>query len=276
MVVKYGGAVLAGRRTGTGGGPTAPDPVLAAVARVVGAGARVALVHGGGPELSAWMGRLGKEAVFVGGLRVTDAETARLAQMVLAGLVGKDLAAALGALGIRAVAVCGKDAGLLRARRRAPVPGPDGLPVDLGFVGEVEAVDPWLLRLLLDGGAVPVVASVAGGPEGETLNVNADLAAAAVAGALAARWFVLLTDVPGLLLDPGDPDSLVPRLTWEEVERLTAAGTITGGMLPKVEACRRALAAGAREAVIADGRAPGFLGRILQGEEAVGTRILLR
>lgn len=272
MVVKYGGAALAGRRAGTGADP---DPVLAAVAGAVGAGARVVLVHGGGPELSAWMERLGREAVFVGGLRVTDAETARLAQMVLAGLIGKDLAAALGALGVPAVGVCGKDAGLLRARRLPPVAGSCGARVDLGFVGEVEEVNPWLLRLLLDHGAVPVVASVAAGPEGETYNVNADLAAAAVAGSLGARWFVLLTDVPGLLADPGDPDSILPRVTWGQVERMMADGVITGGMIPKVEACRRALVAGAREAVIGDGRTAGFLARILRGEAAGGTRVVL-
>ncbi len=272
-MVKYGGALLAGRGTEAAADAPAPAPLSAAVAEVLAGGARVVLVHGGGPELSAWMRRLGKDAVFVGGLRVTDAETARLAQMVLAGLVGKDLAAALGEGGVRAVAVCGKDAGLLRARRRAPVPGPDGRPVDLGYVGEVEAVDPWLLRLLLDGGAVPVVASVAGGPAGETLNVNADLAAAAVAGALAARWFVLLTDVPGVLADPSNPASVIPRLTWVEAERLQAAGVIRGGMLPKVEACRRALTGGACEAVIADGRVPNLLARILRGEQA-GTRLV--
>lgn len=257
LVVKYGGAALA-----AGG-----DGVLAAVADLRREGRRVVLVHGGGPELSAFLRRLGKESRFVDGLRVTDAETAEVAEMVLAGRVNKGLVAALQGLGVRAVGICGKDGGLFRARPYRP----GGR--DLGLVGEVAAVDPSLVEHLLAGDWLPVVASVAPGERGETYNVNADSAAAALAGALRAESFVLLTDVPGLLRDPEDPSSVLAELEAGEAEALVAAGAVSGGMIPKVQACLAALAAGTRSAWIADGRDGAALLALARGRPA-GTRIV--
>ncbi len=256
IVVKYGGAALAAG---------AAEPVLAALVALQRAGARVVLVHGGGPELTAFLRRLGKEPVFVDGLRVTDRETVEVAEMVLAGRVNKALVAGLQRLGGRAVGICGKDGGLLRARKR---PGPD-----LGFVGEIVAVDTSLLEHLHAGGWLPVVASIAPGEDGETYNVNADLAAAALAGALRADSFVLLTDVPGVLRDARDPASLIRELSAAQARDLVREGAVSGGMIPKVEACLAALAGGAGEAWIADGRDGTALEALGRGLPA-GTRLV--
>lgn len=266
IVVKYGGAALAAAEAGSGA-----DPVLAAAVALQHAGARLVLVHGGGPEVTAMMRRLGKEPVFIDGLRVTDAETAEIAEMVLAGRVNKGLVDRLQRLGGRAAGLSGKDGGIFRARKR-PHRGAGGREVDLGFVGEIVAVDTALVEALLAAGWMPVVASVAPGEDGRTYNVNADLAAAALAGALRADRFVLLTDVPGVLRDRGDPSSLIAELGAREARELIAAGVAGGGMIPKLEACLAALDAGAAEAWIADGRDGAALGDLVRGRPA-GTRI---
>lgn len=263
VVVKYGGAALAAG---------AADAVLAALVALQRSGARAVLVHGGGPEVTAVMRRLGREPSFVDGLRVTDRETVEVAEMVLAGRVNKGLVDRLQRLGGRAVGISGKDGGLFRARKRLHR-GKDGREVDLGFVGEIAAVDTSLIACLHGGGWLPVVASIAPGEDGETYNVNADLAAAALAGALRADAFVLLTDVPGVLGDAGDPSSLIPELSAAAAARLVADGVVRGGMIPKVEACLAALAAGARAAWIADGRDAAALKALARGQPA-GTRLV--
>lgn len=269
IVLKYGGAALAA--TGREGS----DPILSEIVSLQAAGARLVLVHGGGQELSEMMRKLGKEAVFVDGLRVTDAETMALAEMVLAGRVNKGLVDRVQSLGGRAVGICGKDGGLLLARKHLHRGG-DGREADLGFVGEIVAVEPSIIRTLHGGGWIPVVAGIAPGVDGKTYNVNADSAAAALAGRLGADRFILLTDVPGVLADPGDPRSLINELDTSRVREMIDAGAITGGMIPKLEACLSALSGGAAEAWILDGRYGRALHEALFRGKSVGTRIVTR
>lgn len=278
VVIKYGGAAIASQERGSaegpaGGGVAEASPVLPVLLVLLQmAGARPCLVHGGGPEVSAWMRRLGKEPVFIGGRRVTDEETLSIAEMVLAGKVNKALVGAIQRAGGRACGISGKDGGVLRARR-ASFSSSTGEPVDLGFVGEVISVETGLLELLGQGGFIPVIASLGLGECGETLNINADTAAAAIAAALEAEAFVLLTDVPGILRDPADPATLFPRLTPAEARGLLADGTVRGGMIPKVEACLSVLAKGVGEVVIMDGRDRYALPSYILGEAFAGTVI---
>ncbi|WP_456482357.1 acetylglutamate kinase [Methanopyrus sp.] len=205
------------------------------------------LVHGGGPEVSDVMERMGLEPKFVRGLRVTDGETLRVVMMVLAGLVNKRLVAGLRSEGINALGLSGVDGGLLVVEKVSEV---NGESVDLGYVGEVKRVNAELLGSLLDGGYVPVVAPLGVGEDGTVYNVNADTAAGAIAGAVRADRLVLLTDVPGVLEDLNDPDTVIERVHPEEVEELERKGIITGGMVPKLEAAKTAVESGCREAVI--------------------------
>lgn len=230
-------------------------------------GIRPVVVHGGGREISALMERLGKKPVFVEGLRVTDRETMEIAEMVLSGKVNQEIVAAICACGGRAVGLSGKDGALMRARKK------DGA-VDLGFVGEVEEVDPRLVSTLLDSGYVPVCAPIALGPGGEAYNLNADTAAAELAVALGAEKLVLLTDVPGVLRDRRDPSSLVPVLGLEEAEALIDGGRVEGGMIPKLRACLRAVRGGVKSAHIVDGRRPHFLLVEIFTREGVGTMVV--
>jgi acetylglutamate kinase len=236
VVIKYGGHAM-----------TQPDlqaAFAADLAQLAVQGMDFALVHGGGPQISALLDRLHIESRFVDGLRVTDPATLEAVEMVLCGQVNKAVVSELAAHGVRAVGVSGRDGGLMRARVRRP---------ELGQVGTVEAVDPALVRCLLAGGFVPVVAPLANGPDGQALNINADTAAGALAGALKAEYFVLISDVPGVLDAQG---RLIPSLNRREIEALQQAGVISGGMIPKVQACLDALDAGCQRALILDGRAP--------------------
>lgn len=267
VVIKYGGAALAG----TAPADAARDRILAGVAALQEAGAYPVLVHGGGPEINLWMQRLGKQPEWVDGLRVTDRETMEIVEMVLSGKINKELVGRLQNLAARAVGISGKDGGLLLAEKRLHR-RPSGETLDLGFVGDVVNVNPAVLQAMTDyGQLIPVVAPVALGRDGETYNVNADAAAAAIAAGLGADIFVLLTDVPGIMADPADPATLCRRLTAEEVRRLVENGVIGGGMLPKVEACLAALAGGVHEAVILDGRDPDRLPAFLSGRDVPST-----
>ena len=231
------------------------------VARLQRDGVRLVVVHGGGPQIGALLGRLHIESRFEKGLRVTDAETMQAVEMVLCGQVNKDVVARLAAAGCRAAGVSGRDGALLRARIKDAA---------RGLVGDVTDVDASLLSCRLEGGFVPVVAPVASGPQGQALNVNADTAAGAVAGALGADCFVLISDVPGVL----DADKrLLPRLDRAEVQRLIDGDVINGGMIPKVQSCLHALDRGCGRALILDGRQPSSLLRCLREGEALGTVI---
>ncbi len=275
VVVKYGGAALAGSAVGDASaleGGSDADGVLSAVVLLQVAGARPVLVHGGGPEVSRLMERLGKRPEFVDGLRVTDSETMEIAEMALAGKVNKELVGRLQRLGAAAVGISGKDGALLVARKRFHRTA-EGRMVDLGLVGEIHKVNTEVISILEMGRFIPVVATVALGEDGETYNVNADLAAGALAAELRADHFILLTDVPGILRDVGDEGSLCRRLSPAEAEALVGAGAVTKGMVPKVQACVDAVRRGVRRAVIMDGRDPGHLGAFLLEQDVPCTVI---
>jgi acetylglutamate kinase len=234
-------------------------------------GIRPVIVHGGGPQIGTLMKRLGKEPRFVGGMRVTDEETVEIVEMVLVGKINKEIVGLINLHGGRAVGLSGKDASLLRARRRMHKM-PDGTSADIGLVGEVEAVNPEPIRLLEEGGFIPVIAPVGVGAGGETYNINADLVAGDVAAALLAEKLIHLTDVTGI---NGEDGRLVSTLTKREAERLIKAGVIDGGMLPKVESSLRALTGGAQKAHIIDGRVPHAILLEVLTKEGIGTEIVL-
>jgi acetylglutamate kinase len=263
LVIKYGGAAMEQADLKE---QFAKDVLLL---RLVGI--RPVIVHGGGPQIGALMKRLGKEPRFVGGMRVTDEETVQIVEMVLVGKINKEIVGLINLHGGRAVGLSGKDASLLRARKRLHRL-PDGTTVDIGLVGEVEAVNPEPIRLLEENGFIPVIAPVGVGEGGETYNINADLVAGDVAAALFAEKLIHLTDVTGI---NGEDGRLVSTLTKREAERLIKAGIIDGGMLPKVESSLRALTGGAQKAHIIDGRVPHAILLEVLTKEGIGTEIVL-
>ncbi len=263
VVIKYGGAAMERADLKE---PFALDVILL---RLVGM--KPVIVHGGGPQIGTLMKRLGKEPRFVGGMRVTDEETVEIVEMVLVGKINKEIVGLINHHGGKAVGLSGKDAGLLRARKRKHRL-PTGEEVDLGLVGEVELVNVEPIRLLEDNGFIPVIAPVGVGSEGETYNINADLVAGEVAAALGAEKLIHLTDVQGILDSAG---KLVSTLSRKEAERLVTAGVIDGGMLPKVESALRALEGGTAKAHIIDGRVPHAILLELFTREGVGTEIVL-
>lgn len=255
IVLKYGGNAMA-----AAGG----DPVLDELAAFARRGDRVVLVHGGGPQIDAELQAKGIAEPRVAGLRVTGARARDVVEYVLCGTVNKALVRALAARGVRAVGISGEDGGLLSARRAAAVEG-----VELGEVGTIDAVDPRPVSALLDAGFVVVVAPLALGPDGGALNCNADTAAGAVAGALRADAYVVITDVAGVRRDVRDPDSVIARLGPAEADALLASGALAGGMIPKLEAAFAAVRGGARRAVVA-GAGAGAIEAALHG---AGTEI---
>ena len=263
IVIKYGGAAMEQADLKE---VFALDIILLALV-----GIHPVIVHGGGPQIGALMKRLGKEPRFVGGMRVTDEETIEIVEMVLVGKINKEIVGLINHHGGRAVGLSGKDASLLRARRRLHRL-PSGEEVDIGLVGEVVAVSAEPIRLLEDAGFVPVIAPVGIGDAGETYNINADLVAGEVAAALGAEKLIHLTDVQGIV---GTDRQLVSTLARKDAERLMREGVIDGGMLPKVESSLRALEAGTAKAHIIDGRVPHALLLELFTREGIGTEIVL-
>ncbi|MGJ5993110.1 acetylglutamate kinase [Streptomyces acidiscabies] len=233
------------------------------------AGVRPVVVHGGGPQISAMLDRLGLETRFEAGLRVTTPETMEVVRMVLTGRVQRELVGSINAHGPFAVGLTGEDAHTMTAVRRPA--WVDGRPVDIGLVGEVVDVNPDTVRALLDQGRIPVVSPVARGADGEVYNVNADLAASALASALDAERLVMLTDVPGLYADWPRCEEVVPRLTAGELQALLPE--LASGMLPKMEGCLRAVRGGVRRAQVIDGRVPHAVVRSLL-EGAGGTTVV--
>lgn len=229
------------------------------VASLSADGDQVVVIHGGGPQIGSLLGRLGIKSSFVDGLRVTDAATMQAVEMVLAGEVNKAVVAHLTNHGVRAAGISGRDGKLLQAVVRSEA---------LGRVGDVTVVDPGLVRCLLAGGFVPVIAPVASAPDFSPLNVNADTAAGAIAGSLQADCFVLVSDVPGVLDEDG---RLLPDMDRKTAMAMREDGTVHGGMIPKLEACFNALDAGCATALILDGRQEGSLGRHLRGSSVAGT-----
>ena len=229
-------------------------------------GIRVVVVHGGGPEITEMLRKIGKESRFVDGLRYTDEETMDVVQQVLCGKVNKNLVATLNQTGGRAVGLCGMDAGLFQARM---------LDEKYGLVGEITAVEPRVVVDSLENGYIPVVSTVAQGTDGPAAyNINADTAAAKLAVALGAEKLLLLTDVRGLLRDPADEGTLLPEVRLSQVPGLVKDGVIMGGMLPKVECCVEAVRSGVKNAVILDGRIPHSLLIELLSDAGIGTMLL--
>jgi len=261
VVVKVGGAALASAAEDGGSmlGGFAQDVVLA---RSVGM--LPVVVHGGGPQIGDLMKRLGKTPEFVEGHRVTDAETLDIARMVLVGKVNRDIVGALNVHAPLAVGLSGEDGGFIVATERDP---------SLGFVGDVESVDPVLLRHLLSEGLIPVVATIASGSSGQAYNVNADAVAGAIAESLGATKLVYLTDVSGVRSDPADEASALSRVTAEDLEALINDGSITGGMLPKALSIARAVRKGVAAGHILDGRVPHALLVELFTDSGVGTMV---
>ena len=261
VVVKYGGNALADA------GPDADDALTVFAEDVVlmhAVGMRPVVVHGGGPQITELMTRLGKVAEFRDGLRVTDAETVDIARMVLRGQVNPAIVSAINVHGPIAVGVSGEDAGLIRATARNP---------DLGFVGDVGDVNPVILERLLKESLIPVVATTGADAAGQGYNINADTVAGVLAEALGAEKLVYLTDIEGLRRDVDDAASLIRQTTAAELEALMAAGVLTGGMIPKVTACVRAVRNGVPRAHILDGRVPHVLLLELFTDSGIGTMI---
>ncbi len=256
VVVKYGGNAMVNARL--------KQQVMEDIVLLWLIGVKVVLVHGGGPEISELMEKLGKKPEFVDGLRVTDRETADIAQMVLAGKVGKTLVNLLQMNGGRAVGISGMDGRLIEAKVKDP---------RLGYVGEITEVNTDPVRDLLDKGYIPVVSTLGCDAEGNTYNINGDTAAARIAGALGAERMILMTDTPGILRDKDDPATLIPEVTVEEAANLRAEGIVSGGMIPKVECCVEAIRRGVNKVIIMDGRVPHAILTELLTDEGAGTMV---
>lgn len=259
VVVKYGGNALAGASEADALALFAEDIVLM---RLVGL--KPVVVHGGGPQISALMTRLGKTTEFRDGLRVTDAETVDIARMVLSGQVNPQIVAAINVHGRFAVGVSGEDATLITASAKDP---------ELGFVGDVEKINPGILQRLLDDEFVPVVATIGVDASGQAYNINADTVAGAIAEALGAEKLVYLTDIEGLRRIVTDAESLIRQITPDELDELMNDGTIAGGMIPKVESCVHAVRNGVKRAHILDGRIPHVLLLELFTDSGIGTMV---
>ena len=258
IVVKYGGAAMVREDL--------REAVFRDLALLACVGVQPVVVHGGGPEINQWLARLAIEPQFRDGLRITDADTMDVVEMVLIGRVNKQIVNGLNRVGGRAVGLAGCDGGLLQAR-----PWGGG---SHGLVGDVAGVNPLVLAPLLDNGYIPVISSVAPTEEGESHNINADTVAGELAAALQAEKLILLTDTPGILIDREDPASLVRQLTLPEARRLIADGVVNGGMTPKTECCIRALAQGVRAAHIVDGRVPHALLLEVFTKAGIGTMVV--
>jgi acetylglutamate kinase len=262
VVVKYGGNAMVD--------DDLKRAFAADVAFLRAAGLRPVVVHGGGPQISAMLARLGIASDFRGGLRVTTPEAMDVVRMVLVGQVGRELVGLVNAAGARAVGLSGEDAGLFRATRRPALV--DGIEVDIGLVGDVVEVDPAAVLDLLEAGRVPVVSTVAPDGDGQVLNVNADTAAAALAVALGAQKLVVLTDVEGLYAGWPDRTSLLPTIGADELETLLPG--LEAGMVPKMEACLRAVRGGVPQATVIDGRVRHSVLLEVFTPEGVGTMVL--
>lgn len=260
-VIKYGGNAMTD--------PALQDAFAHDIVSLTRRGVEVVVVHGGGPQITAMLDRLGIASEFRAGYRVTTPDAVEVVRMVLTGVVQRDVVSRIGAAGGRAVGLSGEDAGVFCAEVRGAVE--DGLEVDLGCVGDVTQVDARIIDHLLAGGYVPVISSVAPDADGQILNVNADAAAAAVATAITADVLVMLTDVPGLYANWPDTDSLIDQLDLDQARALVP--TLQSGMIPKVTACIDAVASGVLRAHIVDGRVAGASAGWLDG--AAGGTVLL-
>lgn len=247
VVIKYGGNAMVNEEY--------KDAIMKDIVLMKYVGMKPIVVHGGGPAINEMLERVGKKSRFVNGLRITDEETMEIAQMVLAGKINKEIVTLINKHGAKAVGLCGKDSGLLRVEKQfAEVKeGTGTTQVDIGLVGEVMEVDTEILDVLTDKGFIPVIAPIGTGPGGQSYNVNADYAASAIAGALMADKFVLLTDVEGIMDTRNGEEKLISTINREEAELLMEEGVITGGMIPKVQCCLQALDSGVERIHIING-----------------------
>jgi acetylglutamate kinase len=257
IVVKYGGAAMKDDNL--------KEKVIRDVVLLSYVGMRPVVVHGGGPEINIWLEKLGIEPQFKNGLRVTDAQTMDVVEMVLVGRVNKELVSLINSAGGKAVGLCGQDGSLIQAR-------PQGK--DVGFVGEVQSIDIGLILTLVEKGYIPVISSVAADEAGQAHNINADTVAGEIAAALGAEKLILLTDTAGILRDYHDPSTLIYRLDIQEARELIAEGVVSGGMIPKVNCCVRSLAQGVRAAHIIDGRIPHSLLLEIFSDSGIGSMIV--
>ncbi len=259
VVVKYGGNAMID--------PQLEEMVLKDVILMKLIGMKPVLVHGGGPMINQWLDRLQIKANFVDGLRVTDEAAMEVVEMVLAGKVNKSIVSRIQKLGGKAVGICGKDGGLIAARRKTK-------PRDLGLVGEITEVHPELVETLIKEDFIPVVSSVGSGAQGESLNINADTVASALGGALKAHKLVLLTDVEGIFLGSGEGKALASKLRASEIPGLIETGVLTGGMIPKAMGCLEAVNQGVENVHIIDGRKPHSLLIEIFTNEGIGTWVI--
>ena len=257
IVAKYGGNAMINEEL--------KDAVMSDIVLMQLVGINVVLVHGGGPEISAMLKKIGKESKFIKGMRYTDAETMEIVQQVLAGKVNKQLVQHLEQHSGKAVGLCGLDGGMLKADKL--ISGSE----DLGYVGEIRQVNTEIIENATHNGYVPIIATVAGGYHGEVYNINADIAAAQIAAKLGAVKLILMTDVRGLLRDKDDENSLIPVVNVSEVPSYQRQGIISGGMIPKIDCCVEAVRQGVDRAHIIDGRIPHSILIELFSDEGVGT-----
>lgn len=258
IVVKYGGAAMKDS--------TLKDKVVRDIVLLACVGMRPVVVHGGGPEINIWLEKLGIEPQFKDGLRVTDAPTMEVVEMVLVGKVNKEIVSLINQAGGKAVGLCGKDANLIQAR-------PDGRE-GIGFVGEVSGVKTQILESLVNSGYIPVVSSVAADERGQSYNINADTVAGEIAAGLGAEKLILMTDTAGILEDYHKPESLIAKLDIQEARELVESGVVSGGMIPKVNCCVRSLAQGVKGAHIIDGRIPHALLQEIFTDAGIGSMIV--
>lgn len=256
VVVKYGGNAMINEEL--------KQAVMSDIVLLSLVGIKVVLVHGGGPEISDMLKRVGKESRFVNGLRYTDEETAEIVQMVLCGKVNKNLVALLEQHGGKALGLCGMDGGLIQAKKM------EG-DTDLGFVGDITGIGSQTILDALEKGYIPVIATVGTDEEGQVYNINADTAAAKIAAALKAENVILMTDIRGLLRDKNDEETLIPAVNVSEVPYLIRQGIISGGMIPKIECCVEAVRRGVKKAVIIDGRIPHSILIEMLSDQGIGT-----
>ena len=257
VVIKYGGNAMIN--------PQLKEQVMEDIALLWLIGVKVVLIHGGGPEINETMAKLGKKAVFVDGLRVTDKETVDIVQMVLAGKVNKTLVNLIQMKGGHAVGLSGIDGGIIEATMKDEA---------LGYVGRITKIRTQPITDLLEKNYIPVISTVASDRMGNTYNINGDTAAACIAGALGAERLIMMTDIAGILMDKDDPDTLIPHITVEEARKLYGQGVISGGMIPKVDCCIEALERGVDNVVIMDGRIPHSILMELLTDEGAGTMVM--
>ena len=258
VVVKYGGAAMKDS--------SLKETVIRDIVFLSCVGLRPVVVHGGGPEINSWLDKLGIEPQFKNGLRVTDAATMDVVEMVLVGRVNKEIVALINKAGGSAIGLCGKDANLIRAR-------PQG-DAGIGFVGEVSSMNTSVLESLVKDGYIPVVSSVAADETGQAYNINADTVAGELAAALGAEKLILLTDTPGILKDYQNQSSLIAKLDIQQARSLIDEGIVSGGMIPKVNCCVRSLAQGVRASHIIDGRIPHALLLEIFTDAGIGSMIV--